>query len=142
MKEKAALLAALCLLLWTPALPAQSSLEEAGRAFAARWFAGDVAGLAGLLHPGGVRLQLGQGGQAPVGVRQAAAALREVHQGVRGSGRVVRISPVGGSPPRGSMELDWRVSGAGPDEVLARSVFVVFTQEGGEWRASEIRVLR
>lgn len=122
--------------------PSQPTLQEAGRVFSAHWSAGDAAALGGMMSPGGVRLNLEGGGHASVGVRQAVAALRDLHDLHRpGSTRITRVSAAGGDPPRGFAELQWStVTGAGEPRTF--SLFVGFVQEGGAWRVSEIRVLR
>lgn len=124
------------------AAPVQPTLEEAGRTFAAYWSAGDAGALGGMMSAQGVRLNLEGGGHASVGVRQAVAALRDLHAAHRpGPARLTRVSDVDGAPPRGFVELQWSpVTGAG--ESRAFSVFVGFVQDGGGWRVSEIRVLR
>jgi hypothetical protein len=127
----------------TPAYGVQPALEQAASRFAALWSRGDVSGIAALLGAEGVRLQLGQGGYASVGVRQATAAIRDFHQAFRTSGaRVLRVAEVGGTPRRGFAELECSASEGGSREVTGYAVFVGFLQEGGEWRVSEIRVLR
>ena len=124
------------------AAPSQPTLQEAGRAFSVHWSAGDAGALGGMMSAAGVRLNLEGGGHASVGVRQAVAALRDLHDLHRpGSTRLTRVSDAGGDPPRGFAELQWRtVTGAGEPRTF--SLFVGFVQEGGAWRVSEIRVLR
>lgn len=121
----------------------QSTLDEAARRFAALWGGGNAPAIAGMLHPGGVRLHLGQGGYASVGVRQASAALRDFHEAVPTSAaRVLRTSEMDGAPRRGSAELECvAVGGTGRDSA-PYALFVAFVQDGSEWRVSEIRVLR
>jgi len=122
--------------------PTQPVLSEASRRFAQAWSDGDVGALGQMMSQAGVRLNLEGGGHASVGVRQATAALRALHALHRpGPARVTRISDVDGTPPRGFAELGWRtITEAG--EPRAFSLFVGFLLEGGEWRVSEIRVLR
>lgn len=138
----------LLVLLWAgstpPGVPAppQPGLDEAGRVFAGHWSRGDAGALGGMMSPEGIRLNLEGGGHASVGVRQAVAALRDLHETHRpGTARVTRISDAEGAPPRGFVELRWTtVMGAG--EPRDYSLFVGFVLDGGAWRVSEIRVLR
>lgn len=139
------LLVAVLACVWTgePArAPLQPTLQEAGRVFAGYWSAGDAAALGGMMSAEGVRLNLGGGGHASVGVRQAVAALRDLHDAHRpGAARVTRVSDPEGTPPRGFVELQWStVTAAGDPRMFP--VFVGFVQDGGAWRVSEIRVLR
>lgn len=122
--------------------PLQPVLSEASRRFAQAWSDGDAGALGQMMSPSGVRLNLEGGGHASVGVRQATAALRDLHALHRpGPTRVTRVSDVDGTPPRGFVELGWRtITGAG--EPRAFSLFVGFLLEDGVWRVSEIRVLR
>lgn len=121
----------------------QVALDRIAGRFAALWSAGDVSAIAALLSADGVRLQLGQGGHATVGVRQATAAIRDFHQALRTTGsRVLRVSEVGGTPRRGFAELECSATEGGGREAAGYSVFVAFVQEGSDWRVSEIRVLR
>lgn len=123
-------------------LAPQPTLDEAGRIFATYWSGGDVGALGGMMSPLGIRLNLEGGGHASVGIRQAIAALRDLHDLHRpGPTRLTRISDAEGDPPRGFVELGWTtVTGAG--EPRAFFVFVAFVLEEGAWRVSEIRVLR
>ena len=120
----------------------QPTLEEAGRLFAGHWSSGDAGALGGMMSPQGIRLNLEGGGHASVGVRQAVAALRDLHETHRaGATRLTRISDAEGVPPRGFVELRWNtVTAAG--EPRDYSLFVGFILDGGAWRVSEIRVLR
>jgi len=120
----------------------QGTLEEAARRFVALWSAADVNQLTRLLSTAGLRLDLGEGAHASVGARQAGAALRELHQSHRGvRTTVTRVAPIEGPPARGFAELEWQTASAG-NEARTRAIFVAFVEEAGEWRVSEIRVLR
>lgn len=120
----------------------QAALDRVAARFATLWSAGDVSGIAALLSSDGVRLQLGQGGHATVGVRQATAAIRDFHQAFRTTGaRVRRVSEVSATPRRGFAELECSATEGSRDET-GYSVFVAFLLEGSDWRVSEIRVLR
>lgn len=121
----------------------QPPLDEAAARFAALWARGDAGGIAGLLSGDGVRLQLGQGGYASVGTRQATAAIRDFHNDQRTSrARVLRVSEVPGTPRRGFAELDCGSGEGGGRDASGYAVFVGFIEESGGWRVSEIRVLR
>lgn len=107
------------------------------------WARGDVEGVASLLDPGGVRVQVPGGVGGSLAPRKARAVLGDVLE-AHGEGRieVMRISPSEGTPARGFAELGWSAVARGTSQVLRYTLFVGLVHGSEGWRVYEIRVMR
>jgi len=121
----------------------RQELEATARRVAALWGAGNADGLLGLLSSDGVRVTLGRSAHSNVSPRQAVAAVKDFISGHRSeNSRVTRVQEVGGSPARGFAEVLWNTYAQDTSEPLSMTLYLGFVQEGGNWRVSEIRLLR
>jgi hypothetical protein len=119
----------------------QSPFDAAVSAFERAWLSGDADGIAGMLDPAGIRLQLGSESHARVAGRQARAAVAGFRDG-RSGGQVElrQAAEVPGDPPRGSAEFGWRTVVQGTSEQVVYTIFVEMTRASEGWRISGIRV--
>lgn len=127
-----------------PPLRAQDrvSLEAVTAEVMRHWEAGLPGELADLLDPGGVRVRTPAASYPAMEVRQAVAALKELHD-ESGVGPVERrqLHALGGQPPSGFAELVWRPLPSGVAEPVERTVYVGYEWSDGRWRIVEIRIL-
>ena len=119
----------------------ETPLRPVASAVATSWSDGDADGIARLLSPSGVALNLLGRSQPAAGVRQARAALSELFER-SGAARVVRAEELGGSPQRGFAEIRWDVTEPGTPDAMRFVVFLGFVGDSDGWRIAEIRVLR
>ena len=130
---------------WTGVLLAQgedAGATETAEAFVAAWSRGDAGALQSLLRPTGLRMQVDARNQGGVSARQVGAALRAFllrHEVGEVSAR--RIEVLGGDPPRGLAELDWRTRVRGAKETVAYVIFLGLERADDRWRVAEIRIL-
>jgi len=114
------------------------ALELAGM-----WGAGDVEGMAALLDPTGVRLQVPGGGRGTLEPRKARLVLRQfLERYGEGQLRLARATASDGTQARGFAELSWSVVRRGTSEVTQYTLFLGFHRNAEGWRVYEIRVLR
>jgi hypothetical protein len=119
-----------------------TSAAETAEAFAAAWGRGDAGGLQALMSPTGLRMRIDGRDRGGVSARQASAALRTFlarHELGEVSAR--RIEVLGGDPPRGLAELDWRTRSEGARETVAYVIFLGLKRAGDRWLVTEIRIL-
>jgi len=118
------------------------SLEAVTAEVMRSWEAGLPGELADLLDPGGVRVRTPRASYPAMEVRQAVAALEELHE-ESGVGPVERrqLHALGGEPARGFAELVWRPVPPGVAEAVERTVYVGYEWTDGAWRIVEIRIL-
>lgn len=120
----------------------RASLEAVTAEVMRLWEAGLPGELADLLDPGGVRVRTPRNSHPAMEVRQAVAALKEVHE-ESGLGPVTRrqLHALGGEPAKGFAELVWRPVPSGVGEPVERTVYVEYQWTDGAWRIVEIRIL-
>jgi hypothetical protein len=125
-----------------PAACLAQTLEQAAGRFAAQWAAGDVSRLQSGFSQNGLRLQWEARPLGALGPPRAGASIRGYLENREAtSASVSRVSEVGGVPPRGFAEIRWESRIRGMSEIIVRTVFVAFVNEGGTWRVDEVRVL-
>ena len=133
---------ALSMGVWVAPGAGQSGLDRAAGELARAWGAGDSEAVAAAMATGGVGLHLGGEAHTLLSVRQARAALGEFLEArAAGELRTVRVVELGGTPPEGFAELRWETVVRGTSQPVVHTVFVGYTQLGGGWWISEIRVL-
>lgn len=112
------------------------------RIAAAAWQRHDARALEGLLAPDGITLSLEGQGHSGVGVRQARASIEAfIGRHASGETRVRRASELGGDPPKGLVELEWRTAPRGSAEERRYVIFFGLERAAGEWRIAEIRIM-
>lgn len=141
-----ALLVFLGLAPWGAPAQAQAPGRELDRTLnriASAWSRGDAGGVLAHASGDGVTLELEGDVMGPLPARQAAAALRQVLAGRETlSVRPGMTRIVGDRAPRAFGELSWTSRAEGTTERETRTVFLAFTQEGGAWRLTQVRLLR
>lgn len=138
-----ALLAVLTLLAVAAPLRAQAAFQQATVQFDRAWRSADADGIAGMLASGGIVLQLLEESHSQVAGRQARAALSAfLGARERGSLEMMRAGELGGEPPKGSAEFQWRTVVQGTSEPVVYTLFVELTREGDRWHVSAIRVFQ
>lgn len=126
-----------------PTVSAQAPLGAAAGRFARVWAEGDPGALQAFVASGGARLHLDGTSHGVLSPRQAVAALGSFRSEHRSRGiEVVRVSEVGGAPPRGFAEIAWKGVRAGTVEALSYTVYVGFVWGGEDWLVTEVRVMR
>jgi len=120
----------------------RASLEAVTAEVMRSWEAGLPGELADLLDPGGVRVRTPRATYPAMEVRQAVAALEELHE-ESGVGPVERrqVQALGGEPAKGFAELVWRPVPAGVGEPVERTVYLGYEWTDGAWRIVEVRIL-
>lgn len=132
----------LAMVVGTPAVGLAQDLEQAAAEFAAQWAASDLARLQSGFSENGVRLQWEARPLGELSPERAGASIREYLENREAtSTSVSRVGEVGGEPLQGFAEIRWESRIRGNSEMVVRTVFVAFVQEGDEWRAAEVRVL-
>lgn len=132
-----------------PAAPVHGAAAQAPelRRLAAKvaelWGRGDAARIAELAAPAGLELQLVDQRHLPMGGRRAAAALKAFFSLRQGeSARVTRVEELGGTPPRGFVEIEWTTTSPRATQRERFTLFLGLVLEDEGWRISELRVLR
>jgi hypothetical protein len=121
---------------------AAASPEALARAAASAWARQDARALEGLLAAGGLTLRLDGQGHTGVSARQARASLEAFFSRYdTGQTRVRRVAGLGGDPPRGFAELEWRTAPSGSRETRDYVIFLGLALGGDRWRIVEIRIV-
>jgi hypothetical protein len=140
-----ALFAALAALAVAPAhLAAQTgdSPEALARTAAQAWGGGNVRALQSLLASEGITLRVDEQAHTGVNARQARASLeRFIGRHEPGEVGIRRATALGGDPPRGLVELDWRTTLRDAPEPVSYVIFLGLTLADDRWRVVEIRIL-
>lgn len=123
----------------------EGGLDEVAAAFAWAWSEADVERIQAHLAPAPqrIRIQLGPTRHSGLTQRQATAALGDV-LATRQESRceLEQVASAGGNPERGFAEVVWSSVPRGTSQRVTYTVFVGFLRIEGQWRVSEIRVLR
>ena len=125
-------------------LPAAAqNLEQSLNRVAAAWHRGDAGAITELGAAAGISIDVDGSTVGPLGPRQAAAVLRRVFEDRESvTVRTSLTRAVGGEPARAFGELTWEVRSRGTTIPEQSKLFVALVHEAGQWRITEIRLLR
>lgn len=130
-------------LAWTALPAAAQNLEQSLNRVAAAWHRGDAGAITELGAAAGISIDVDGSTVGPLGPRQAAAVLRRVFEDRESVGvRTSLTRAVGGEPARAFGELTWEVRSRGTTIPEQAKLFVALVHESGQWRITEIRLLR
>jgi hypothetical protein len=132
------------LLLLAAAGPVRAQeLSDVVERVARSWSRGDASAIVAHAARSGISLDLDGQRVGPIAPRQAAAVLRDVldrRETVRASAGRARV--VGGSPEKGFGEIAWTSRARGTTIPERATVVLAFVREDGQWRVTEIRLMR
>ena len=132
------------MLLAAAAAPARGQeLSDVVERVARSWSRGDASAVVAHAARGGLSLDLEGQRVGPVAARQAAAVLRGLFdrsETVRADAGRTRV--VGGSPEKAFGEIAWTSRARGTTIPERATVVLAFVREDGQWRVTEIRLMR
>jgi hypothetical protein len=121
---------------------AGDSPEALAGTAARAWGSGDIRALQSLLASEGITLRVDEQAHTGVNARQARASLeRFIGRHEPGEVGIRRATALGGDPPRGLVELDWRTTLRDAPEPVSYVIFLGLTLADDRWRVVEIRIL-
>ncbi len=121
----------------------QLRLRQVVDGIAVSWRRGDAGAVIRHAARAGVSLEMRGGPMGPLSPRQAAAVLRRVFDDMETlSVRTAEVEVTGGQPARAYAEIAWIVRMRGSTVAEPTRVFVGLVEENGDWRVTQIRLMR